>query len=217
MKTKANKIFSLSVLVLCIAVFGLVSAASADYTEDSIEEIMDAHYGAGNWTENTITEITFVPQSYTVVTIVVDEHQAGYVDPTGWYSVANGANGSLHQLFSDPSPGESTTFNPGEEFGLYINSTDGRFYSQQSLNPDGEKHARVFTVTAGAKQGAYVVAFEDLINTKWGGVEPDYNDVVVELTGEGLELIPEFTTIAIPIAAILGLLFFYNHRKRKEE
>ena len=29
--------------------------------------------------------------------------------------------------------------------------------------------------------------------------------------------IPEFTTIAVPVAAILGLLFFYNHRKRKEE
>ena len=30
-------------------------------------------------------------------------------------------------------------------------------------------------------------------------------------------LVPEFTTIAIPVAAILGLLFFYSHRKRKEE
>jgi len=30
-------------------------------------------------------------------------------------------------------------------------------------------------------------------------------------------LVPEFTTIAIPVAAILGLLFFYNYRKRKEE
>ena len=29
--------------------------------------------------------------------------------------------------------------------------------------------------------------------------------------------VPEFATIAIPVAAILGLLFFYNHRKRKEE
>ena len=211
MKTKANKIFSLSVLVLCIAVLGLVSAASA---EDSIEEIMDTHYGAGNWTENAFTEIMFDPQSYTVVTIVVDEHQASYGDPTGWYSVANG---SLHQLFSAPTKGDSTTFNPGEEFGLYINSNDGTFYSQQSRNPDGEKHARVFTVTAGAKKGAYVVAFEDLNNTKWGGVEPDYNDVVVELTGKDLELIPEFTTIAIPVAAILGLVLFYNYRKRKGE
>lgn len=29
--------------------------------------------------------------------------------------------------------------------------------------------------------------------------------------------IPEFSTIAIPIAAVLGLLFFFNHRKRREE
>jgi len=29
--------------------------------------------------------------------------------------------------------------------------------------------------------------------------------------------IPEFSTIAIPIASILGLLFFFNHRKRRKE
>ena len=29
--------------------------------------------------------------------------------------------------------------------------------------------------------------------------------------------IPEFATIAIPVAAILGLVLFYNYRKRKEE
>jgi len=29
--------------------------------------------------------------------------------------------------------------------------------------------------------------------------------------------IPEFATIAIPAVAVLGLLLFYNHRKRKEE
>ncbi|MEA2075246.1 MAG: PEF-CTERM sorting domain-containing protein [Euryarchaeota archaeon] len=28
--------------------------------------------------------------------------------------------------------------------------------------------------------------------------------------------IPEFSTIAIPVVAILGLLFFFNHRKRRE-
>jgi hypothetical protein len=28
--------------------------------------------------------------------------------------------------------------------------------------------------------------------------------------------IPEFSTIAIPVAAIFGLLFFFNHRKRRE-
>jgi hypothetical protein len=29
--------------------------------------------------------------------------------------------------------------------------------------------------------------------------------------------IPEYSTIAIPIASILGLLFFFNHRKRREK
>ena len=29
--------------------------------------------------------------------------------------------------------------------------------------------------------------------------------------------IPEFATIAIPVATILGLLFFFNHRKRRKE
>ena len=31
------------------------------------------------------------------------------------------------------------------------------------------------------------------------------------------EYIPEFSTIAIPVASILGLLFFFNYRKRKRE
>ena len=29
--------------------------------------------------------------------------------------------------------------------------------------------------------------------------------------------IPEFSTIAIPVAAVLGLLFFFNHRKKRRE
>ena len=33
----------------------------------------------------------------------------------------------------------------------------------------------------------------------------------------GFHQIPEFSTIAIPIASILGLLFFFNHRKRRKE
>jgi hypothetical protein len=32
----------------------------------------------------------------------------------------------------------------------------------------------------------------------------------------GFTHVPEFTTIAIPVASILGLLFFFNHRKRRK-
>lgn len=38
-----------------------------------------------------------------------------------------------------------------------------------------------------------------------------------EYTCEGEECIPEFSTIAIPVASILGLLFYFNYRKRKRE
>jgi len=69
--------------------------------------------------------------------------------------------------------------------------------------------------------------------TNLSGVYPDYYDIIYDVDGDGLydygtdlvdkfgcqgfETIPEFATIAIPVAAILGLLFFYSHRKRKEE
>lgn len=33
----------------------------------------------------------------------------------------------------------------------------------------------------------------------------------------GLETIPEFSTIAIPVASILGLMFFFNYHKRRRE
>jgi len=41
--------------------------------------------------------------------------------------------------------------------------------------------------------------------------------VQVLTTNTDITPVPEFATIAIPVAAILGLLFFYSHRKRKEE
>jgi hypothetical protein len=46
----------------------------------------------------------------------------------------------------------------------------------------------------------------------------DGNDVVDNEFEVGFSVnVPEFTTIAMPVGAILGLLFFFNHRKRKKE
>ena len=63
-------------------------------------------------------------------------------------------------------------------------------------------------------------------------VEGKY-DIVVDVNGDGdydagidaldtnvdvsFKEIPEFSTIAIPVVSILGLLFFFNHRKRRKE
>jgi len=210
MKLKNN--FSLFVLVfLCIAVFGLVSAVSA---EPSVTTILNDTYGQGNWVFDSETNIRFT-QTQKVVLIAVDNHSAGYADPTGWYSTATG---SLHQLFAAPSTGQSTTFTPGEEFGLYINSSapsdPTQYYSQQTKNHDDKVHARLYRITGGSDSGAYVVAFEDLTNWSGSG-EPDYNDVVLEL--KNVNLVPEFSTIALPAVAVLGLFLYFNRRKQRKE
>ncbi len=44
----------------------------------------------------------------------------------------------------------------------------------------------------------------------------DYGDIEDAEISFGT-CIPEFSTIAIPIVSILGLLFFFNHRKRRKE
>lgn len=196
---------------MCIAVFGLVSAVSA-YDEPSITTILNDRYGAGNWVNDSETNIRFT-QTQTLVPIYVDNHSAGYTDPTGWYSTATG---SLNQLFAEPETGNSTTFSPGVEFGLYINSSDTgnpTYYSQISKNADGKLHAKLYRIMGGDYQGAYVVAFEDL--TVWSSPEPDYNDVVLEL--KNVNLVPEFTTIALPAVSLLGLFLYFNHRKRRKE
>ena len=47
--------------------------------------------------------------------------------------------------------------------------------------------------------------------------ENDDTDVKTAYSHDGgITHVPEFTTIAIPVASILGLLFFFNHRKRRK-
>ena len=60
----------------------------------------------------------------------------------------------------------------------------------------------------------YKVVFK-VWNTTYGEIGED--DAEIGASSTTINPVPEFTTIAIPVAAILGLLFFYNYRKRKEE
>jgi len=50
------------------------------------------------------------------------------------------------------------------------------------------------------------------------GADDTYNAVACNPGSEDVTYnVPEFTTIAIPVAAIFGLLFFFNHRKHRKE
>ena len=48
-------------------------------------------------------------------------------------------------------------------------------------------------------------------------IDADFELDAVEEIAYDPECIPEFSTIALPVASILGLLFFFNHRKRRRE
>lgn len=64
-----------------------------------------------------------------------------------------------------------------------------------------------------AKSGATVGAHYNLVIWNVGGGQlVGFSAGTVDATN-----IPEFATIAIPVAAILGLMFFFNHRKRRKE
>ena len=60
-------------------------------------------------------------------------------------------------------------------------------------------------------QGSYDIVIDTNQNGKWNEGEP-----IDSWATTGFEAVPEFTTIAIPVAAILGLLFFFNRRKQRK-
>lgn len=61
-------------------------------------------------------------------------------------------------------------------------------------------------------QGSYDIVVDTNRNGEWNEGEP-----IDSWATTGFEAIPEFTTIAIPVAAILGLLFLFWRKRKKEE
>lgn len=49
------------------------------------------------------------------------------------------------------------------------------------------------------------------------GADSDNHPIAFVPPSHDVTHVPEFTTIAIPVAAILGLFFFFNRRKRRKE
>jgi hypothetical protein len=62
-------------------------------------------------------------------------------------------------------------------------------------------------------QGKYDIVVDVNVNGRYDA-STDALDANIDV---GFEAVPEFSTIAIPVASILGLLFFFNHCKRRRE
>lgn len=188
------------VLHIALAMLLFTIGAGTALAEDSLTTILNSKYGEGNYQEVTNTNrFVFDSGTYIVTALLVDK-ESGFQNPTGWYEEDSKTK---HLLFDNPpnQVGDSLTFTPNEKFGMYIVSDIGTFYSDAILNPQGAKRARLFTIN-----GGYVLGFEDQ-------GDGDYQDIVVEIKGSNLSFVPEFPTVALPVAAIIGLVFVFGRRK----
>ncbi len=187
-------------LFLITTMLLLALGAGNAFAETTLNSVLTAEYGAGHFHEISNTDAyEFNSGPYEVTALLVDK-QSSYKNPVGWYDAANPRIKS--ELFSNPPSqvDQIRSFSPNGKFGMYIQSDIGTLYSKPSLN-GGTKRAKLFSLDS----GGYVLAFED--GTDW-----DYQDIVLELKGSSLS-IPEFPTVALPVAAILGLFFIFGRKK----
>jgi hypothetical protein len=84
-------------------------------------------------------------------------------------------------------------------------------WNQDAAGSSGSDYIDVTITSTGSDGAQYNLNFQDSYTC--GGT------MVGEQAMENQEVhnIPEFATIAIPVAAILGLVLFFNHRKHKKE
>lgn len=90
----------------------------------------------------------------------------------GWYALSSGEQ---HQIFSgDNATGDTTLFQASEQFGLYLSTPNGTFYTETARNPDSFDHAWVFI---NPENHGYIIAWEDLIE----GGDLDFQDMVLAM------------------------------------
>ena len=151
------------------------------------------------------------------------------VEPNVFQLTPGGDNVTVSALvYSIYDPTEQRTFtakvvNGGATTG---NSSDITFYIQDEFGnwsgPSTSSLTHSYTPGAGNKDVNLTVYVKAAAGTEGNVYEIKFIDVQSNNSDEARatvygNAIPEFTTIAIPVAAILGLVLFYNHRKRREE
>ena len=140
-------------------------------------------------------DIDLVPSSYVETTTHMEDMTCDGTQRTLIVTVPMGDSGDL-------------TFNVTDSWG---GSTTGIGSVSHSYTPAAGTTTYDIKVEIKAATGSegesYTLYYEDIQSGIW-----DKASASVPTTA-----IPEFATIAIPVASILGLLFFFNHRKHKKE
>jgi hypothetical protein len=208
------------VLVLAVAIYlsiGGVGTALA-LTEPTLTTVLDDltengihHYYQGHYTPVSGSDFSFNPTSNSVEVIAGDEAKwSADKNLVGYCLVSTPEN--KHNLFSYGlfSVGSTVEFSPGGTFELYIQpnpKVNTWWYTITSQNTDKQNHMKVYQID-NQYGGGYFLGFEDGDQTgTW-----DYQDVVLKVQNVNVN-VPEFPTIALPIGAMLGLIFMIRRKK----
>lgn len=204
-------------VAMCILIGGMgtgLAEPEPDLTVvlNNIVENGQQHYYQNHYIElTTPTDYSFSPTDNHVDIIAKDEAKfSNDLNIVGWCLVSD--TNDKHGLFAGKvSVGQSAQFSPDGNFEFYLQpkllQPDKVWYTMTSQNTDGKKHVRVFQIDSNIG-GGYFLGFEDGDqNGVW-----DYQDIVIKLSNAQVN-VPEFPSIALPIGAMLGLIFIVGRKR----
>ena len=109
-------------------------------------------------------------------------------------------------------------FNPEDKFTISIQDPDGIMHSGseiQNPDPSGWASPATFIVTYNNNKSALDDDYLFKYKSFWVGNQDPYDaDSVIRVQ---ITPTPKFPTVALPVAAIIGLVFLFQQRKNKEE
>ena len=138
-----------------------------------------------------------------------------HLNEFGWYDTTNPS--TLHPIFvgTDAAPA-TDPFAPSAQYGFYLKSSNGTFFTQSSLNTGdntNQQHFAVFQQSSTNGAEVYWIGIEDLNTTDLNGRESgagDYNDMLVRISAVA---VPEPSVVMLVLSGTLLMLGLRRFRR----